>query len=137
MAMSDAGANALALYLFNSTAISGLGTDFYASLHTGSPVAGTQATSEATYTSYARVACARDDTSVFSVSSNTVTTVAAITFPECTGSTDTITHVGLGVGSSGATLLLMVATCSLSVSTGITPEFAIGDLDWTIVADAT
>ena len=56
---------------------------------------------------------------------------AAITFPACTSGSNTITGFGAYDNSSGGNLL-WYGTCSLSVSTGITPEFAIGELDITL-----
>ena len=104
--------------------------NLYIGLHTADPNSGTQATSEATYTGYARKAIARTAgawTTATGASENT----AAITFDPCTGGSNTITHFSVGAESSGATLLLYSGTCSLSVSDGITPEFAAGALDLT------
>lgn len=108
-------------------------TNLYVSLHTADPgEAGDMSTNEATYTSYARVAVARNSGG-WTVSGNAVENAAAITFPQCTGGSETITHFGVGLGSSGATVLLYsgALTSSLAVSSGITPEFAAGDLDIT------
>lgn len=103
----------------------------YVSLHTADPgEAGDQTTSEATYTSYARVAVARSGVG-FTVSGDNCSNAAAVTFPACTGGTNTITHFGIGTASSGAGVLLFKGTCSLSVSSGITPAFSIGELDIT------
>lgn len=106
-------------------------SNLYVSLHTADPGdTGSQTTSEATYTSYARVAVART-TGGWAVSSGNADNVAAITFPQCSGGSNTITHVGIGTGSSGAGYLICsgALTASLAVSNGITPEFAIGSLD--------
>lgn len=107
---------------------------FYISLHTGDPgEAGDQTTSEATYTSYARVAVARSGAG-WTISGNNVSNAAAITFPTATGGTNTITHFGIGSASSAAGNLFFKGAlgASLAVSNGITPEFAIGDLDVTL-----
>lgn len=117
--------------LFNATAIANIAdnaassplTNLYVSLHTADPgEAGSQTTSEATYTSYARVAVARTSGG-WVVTGNSVSPAAAITFPEATGGTNTITHFGIGTASSGAGVLLYSGTVtpSLSVSTGVTP----------------
>ncbi len=106
---------------------------FYVSLHTGDPgETGDQTTSEATYTSYARVAVARSGAG-WTVSGNNVSNAAAIDFPACTGGSNTITHFGIGSASSGAGNLFFkgALSASLGVSSGITPSFAIGDLDVT------
>lgn len=104
---------------------------FFISLHTGDPgEAGSQTTNEATYTSYARVAVARSGAG-WTVSGNNVSNTAAINFPACTGGTNTITHFGIGSDSSGAGNLFFkgALSASLAVSSGITPSFAIGELD--------
>ena len=104
---------------------------FYISLHTADPgETGTQTTSEATYTSYARVAVARSGAG-WTVSGNNASNAAAINFPACTGGTNTITHFGIGSDVSGAGNLFFkgALSASLAVSSGITPSFAIGDLD--------
>jgi len=104
---------------------------FYISLHTSDPgETGTQTTSEATYTSYARVSVARSG-SGWAVSGNNVSNAAAVDFPAATGGSESITHFGIGSDSSGTgNLFFKGALLSpLSVSSGITPSFAIGDLD--------
>ena len=104
---------------------------FYISLHTGDPgEAGDQTTSEATYTSYARVAVARSGAG-WTVSSANVSNAAAVTFPACTGGSNTITHFGIGSDSSGAGNLFFkgALSASLAVTSGITPSFATGELD--------
>ena len=104
---------------------------FYISLHTADPgETGTQTTSEATYTSYARVAVARFGAG-WTVSGNNASNAAAINFPACTGGTNTITHFGIGSDVSGAGNLFFkgALSASLAVSSGITPSFAIGELD--------
>lgn len=127
--------NDLLKLLFNATAIANIAdnaassplTNLYAALHTADPgEAGDQTTSEATYTSYARVAVVRTS-SGWTVSTNTVTNAAAIVFPEATGGSNTVTHFSIGTASSGAGKLLYsgALTASLAVSTGIQPQFAI------------
>lgn len=105
----------------------------YVSLHTGDPgEAGSQTTSEATYTGYARVSVARS-AGGWAVASGVGDNVAAITFGACSAGSNTITHFGLGSDSSGAGNLFFsgALTASLAVSAGITPEFAAGALDVT------
>jgi len=105
-------------------------TNLYVSLHTGTLSASSaQNTSEAAYGSYARVAVART-TGGWSLSSQTISNVAAVTFPACTSGSETETYVGIGTASSGAGQLLYFGalTSSLAVSSGITPQFAIGAL---------
>lgn len=108
-------------------------TNIYVSLHTGDPgEAGDQTTNEATYTSYARVAVARSG-SGWTVASGAAENAGAITFPACTGGSNTITHFGVGKSSSGAGYLYYkgALSASLAVSSGITPAFAAGALDIT------
>lgn len=103
---------------------------FYISLHTGDPIAGNQTTSEATYTSYARVAVARTS-GAWTVTAANVSNAAAVTFPAATGGSDTVTHFGIGSDLSGTGNLFWSSTldASRAISSGITPDFAIGELD--------
>lgn len=121
--------------LLNATAIANVAdnaatsplTNIYVALHTADPGdAGTQSTSEATYTSYARVAVART-TGGWTISGTSPTQavpVATVSFPACTGGTNTITHMSLGVASSGATAIIASGAISptIAVSTGVTPQ---------------
>jgi len=136
--------NDLLLLLFNNTNIANVGDatgvrgsstagSLYVSLHTGDPgEAGDQTTSEATYTSYARVAVARSGAG-WTVSGNAVTNAAEIAFPAATGGSNTITHFAIGTSSSGAGKILYkgALSASVAVSSGITPKFAAGELDGT------
>ncbi len=142
MSATNAMENAVLLLYFNNTDHALVGDaaglqnsatagSLYVSLHTADPgEAGDQTTNESAYGSYARVAVARSGAG-WTVSGNAVSNAAAVTFPACTSGTSTITHFGIGTASSGTGSLLFKGTCSLSVSTGITPEFAIGELDVT------
>lgn len=103
--------------------------NIYVSLHTADPgEAGDQTTSEATYTSYARVAVGRSSSN-WTVTSGTCDNDNAITFPACTGGSNTITYFGIGAASTSTGKLMYsgALTSSLAVSSGITPEFAAGD----------
>lgn len=105
----------------------------YVSLHTGDPgEAGNQTTNETAYTNYARVAVART-VDGWTVSGNTVSNAALVQFPQCGVTGATLTYFGVGTDSSGAGKLLYsgALTSSLAVSSGIQPQFAIGDLDIT------
>lgn len=118
--------------IFNATAIANIAdnaassplTNLYVALHTADPgETGNQATSEATYTSYARVAVARSG-SGWTVSGSSVVPAATISFPACTGGTNTITHFSVGVASSGSTKILYSGTVTpnISVASGVTPQ---------------
>ena len=131
MSKSNTTENDFMLYTFNGTAISWNGnSNLYIALHTADPgEAGTQTTSEATYTSYARVTVARTSGG-FTVAGNQASNTALVQFPQCTGGTNTITHVSVGTASSGAGQILYsgALTSSLSISSGIQPQFSIGAL---------
>ena len=121
--------------LFNNTAISwDANTDLYLSLHTGDPgEAGSQTTSEATYTSYARVAVLRSGAG-WTVSGATAQNAALIQFPQCTGGTNTITYASIGTASSGAGQIIVsgALNSSLAVSNQIIPQFSAGALVFTL-----
>jgi hypothetical protein len=139
---SDALENGLGLLLFNNTDLALIGDaaglqnsavagSFFISLHTADPGdAGTQLTSEATYTGYARVAVARSSAG-WTVSAANISNAAAVTFAQCTAGSNTITYFGIGETASGAGTLWLsgILDASLAVSAGITPAFAIGVLD--------
>ena len=118
--------------VFNATATANLadnaGTsplaNLYVSLHTDDPGAGgNQSTSETGYTGYARVAVARTSGG-WTVSSNSVSPVADITFGACSAGTAAITHWAVGTASSGAGKILYSGTVSpsISISAGVTPK---------------
>jgi hypothetical protein len=132
MSKSNTLENSLLLLFFNGTTIANIAdnaassplTNLYVSLHTADPgEAGTAVTSEATYTSYARVAVARTSGG-WTVTNNSVSPVANIDFPACTGGTNTITHFGIVSTSSGAGTLYYKGTVTpnISVSSGVTPR---------------
>lgn len=149
MSLSNASENDLLLLLFNNTTWANVGDatgivhsttagSFFISLHTADPgEAGSQTTSEATYTSYARVAVARSSAgwTVSGTAPTQAANAAAINFPACTGGSNTITFFAVGRDTSGTGEIIASGslTASLSVSTGITPSFAIGAL--TVTAD--
>lgn len=132
-------ANSNAANIGDATGLRGSSTagSLYVSLHTADPgEAGDQTTSEATYTSYARVAVARSGAgwTVSGTAPSQSVNAAAVSFPACTGGTNTITYFGVGTASSGAGVLLVsgALNASLSVSSGITPSFDIGQLAVTL-----
>lgn len=139
MSATNSFENSLLLLIFNGTTIANIAdnaasspaTDLYISLHTGDPgEAGSQNTTEASYTSYARVAVARTSGG-FTVSGNNASNTAAVIFPTATGGSNTLTHFGIGLSSSGAGTLLFKGALddTLAISNGITPRFEIGELD--------
>jgi hypothetical protein len=127
--------NDLLLLIFNNTDIALIGDaaglqnsatagSLYVSLHTADPgEAGDQTTNEITYTSYARVAVARSSAG-WTVTGNSVSPAATISFPTGTGGSGTATHFGIGTASSGAGKLLYKGTISPNIvcGSGITPQ---------------
>lgn len=124
--------NDLVKLIFQATAIANIAdnaassplTNLYVSLHTADPgEAGSQTTSECAYTSYARVAVARTSGG-WTVTNNSVSPAAAITFPAATGGSETATNWGVGTASSGAGKLLYKGSISptIAISTGVTPS---------------
>ena len=121
-------------YVFKATAFSWNGnTNLYVSLHTADPgEGGSQTTSECAFGSYDRVTVSRSG-SGWTVTGNTATNAATISFPECTSGSETVTYVAIGTASSGAGQILYsgALTSSRAVSSGITLQFAAGALDST------
>lgn len=119
--------------LGDSTGLRGSSTagSLYVSLHTADPgEGGSQNTSEATYGSYARQAVARSSAG-WTVSGNTVSNAATVTFPQASSGSETITYFGIGTssGTGAGTLLYSGAVgTSLAVATLITPSFGVGAL---------
>ena len=130
--------NELLLLIFNNTDIADIGDaaglqnsatagSLYVSLHTATlDDASTQTTSECAYagtTPYARVAVARSGAG-WTVTNNSVSPAATITFPACSTGSETATHFGVGVAASGAGKLLYwgAITPSISISAGVTPQ---------------
>ena len=105
------------------------GANQYLALYTADPgEAGTAVTSEATYTSYARVAVAK--ATAWTDGGSSFSNAALVQFPKCTGGTDDVTHFGVVTTSAGAGQLLYSGALSstLSVSNNIQPQFDAGDL---------
>jgi len=133
----------LLLLVFNNTDIANIGDaaglqnsatagSLYLALHTADPgEAGTQATSEAAYTPYARVAVARSGAG-WTVTGNNVTNAADIVFATASGGTpEVITHWSVGKESSGATDILYKGafSSSLTVNNNIAPRAIAGAIN--------
>lgn len=132
MSKSNAYETAILELLFNGAAIANIAdnasvgplTSLHVSFHTADPgEAGTAITNECAYTSYARVAVART-TGGWTVTGNSASPVATVSFPAATGGTETITHFGLVSTASGAGVLYYSGTVTpnISVSAGVTPQ---------------
>jgi hypothetical protein len=118
---------------FNATAIANIAdnaatsplTNLFVSLHTASPgAAGSQTTSEAAYTGYARATVARTTGGWTAASAQSTSPAATIAFAPATAGTETETHFGIGTASSGAGKLLCFGTITpnIPVSNGTTPQ---------------
>lgn len=123
--------NDLLALIFTATAIANIAdnaassplTNIQYSLHTADPgEAGNQTTSEAAYTSYARVAVARSG-SGHTVTNNSVSPNANISFPAGTGGSGTVTYFAAGTAASGTGKVLYSGTVTPNIVTGngVTP----------------
>lgn len=132
MSKSNVAENAFLALLFTATtwanvainATSSPITQIATSLQSGDPgEAGTMATSEAAYTSYARVNINRNSGG-FTVSGNSVVPVANIDFPAGTGGGETVSHFTWGKTGGGASDYYYSGPVTPNISTGngITPR---------------
>lgn len=132
MSIGNTFENDLQKLIFNATAIANIADNAAASPDTNVAVAlatsdpgetGDLSTNEATYTSYARVNVART-TGGWTVTNNSVSPVAAITFPAGTGGAGTVTHASVGRPGGGAAKLFFSGTVTPNIVTGngVTPE---------------
>lgn len=94
-------------------------TNIVCALATADPAdAGTLATSETTYTSYARVNVARTTGGWSASSGGSVSPAANIDFPTGTGGSGTVTHFGTGKSGGGAAAILWSGTVTPNIVTG-------------------
>lgn len=118
--------NATPIANIADNAASGPLTNLYVALHTADPgEGGTQATSEITYTSYARTAITRNNASPgWTITSGSASPVATINFPAGTGGSGTASHFSLGVAASGASKILYKGTITTPIvcGAGVTPQ---------------
>jgi len=135
MSKSNATENDYVKHVFNATALPAYGSNLQVNLHTADPgEAGVATTSAATYTGYVAVAVARDDTGwticdangTVNAAGNSAKNAAEVTFPECTGGTNTITHASISVVATGQILYSGALTASIAISNLITPRFPAG-----------
>jgi hypothetical protein len=104
-------------------------TNIAIGLHTADPGdTGTMATSETTYTSYARASVARSGSgwSVSGTAPTTVSPAATIAFAAGTGGSGTVTHFSTGKtgGGSAAILFSGTVTPNIGVGNGVTPQLS-------------
>jgi hypothetical protein len=138
MSKSDAFENDWMRLVYNGTPIPNLAdnaassplTQLYAALHTADPgEAGTQATSEASYPGYSRVAIPRT-TGGFTVTGSQAANAALVAFVQATGGPQTVTHFSIGVAASGAGKILYRGQLGapLVVNNLVAPQFPIGSM---------
>lgn len=119
--------------LFNATAIANIAdnaatapeTDIVVALHTADPGdAGTMATNEVTYTSYARVNVPRTTGGWTASTTGSTSPVATISFPAGTGGAGTVTHMSVGKSGGGAADIYFSGTVTPNIVTGdgVTPQ---------------
>jgi hypothetical protein len=137
MSIADVSENAILALIFNATTWTGYAvnattspeTNIICALHTADPGdAGSQSTSEATYSSYARVNVLRT-TGGWTISGTNPTQaapVSAINFPAGTGGTGTVTYFSTGKSGGGATPILFSGTVTPNIATGngVTPSLS-------------
>lgn len=131
MSATNAFENSILALFFNGTAIADLAEDdtsspattLTVSLHTGDPgEAGDMTTNEAAYTGYARQTVARTSGG-WTVTGNSVSPNSNIDFPE-SSSSETITHIGIGTGTSDNLMFYGALDASISVVGGSTPRIS-------------
>lgn len=124
--------------LFNNSALANIGNaggiqpssvagSLYVALHTADPgVGGSQNTTEAAYTGYARVAVARSSGG-WTITAQSVSPTATIVFPAGTAGGETCTYASIGTLVSGAGMILYRGTLTPNIVTGngITPEIPV------------
>jgi len=99
-------------------------TNIHCALHTADPGdTGTMSTSEAAYTSYARVNVART-TAGWTTTGGSVSPDAEIAFPAATGGSETETYFSTGKTGGGAAAILFSGTVTpnIAVASGVTPK---------------
>jgi hypothetical protein len=130
MSKSNTLENQIVALIFNNTPLPWSNANLFVALHIADPgEAGTQPTNEASYTGYARIAVSRDIAG-WTVVGNQAINASEITFPECTGGSETITHVSVGLVVAGAGQILYKGAMDdeLAVSNLVTPRFPAGTL---------
>lgn len=132
---SDAAETAIMSLLFNATAWANIAdnaasspnTNIAVAAHTADPGdAGSQSTSEAAYTNYARVNVARTSGG-WTVTGGSVSPVAAISFPASGAAGSSITHFSAGKTGGGASAIHMAGTVTPNIAigaAGITPQLS-------------
>jgi hypothetical protein len=137
----DSFENSILQLIFNNVDIANIGDaaglqnslaagSLYVALYSAAPTDSTAGT-EITYTGYARVAVART-AGGWTVSGNNASNTAAVTFGACTALSATAVAFAIckeGTRDVDDAIYWGDLTANLAISAGITPEFAIGDID--------
>lgn len=132
MSIADVTENNILKLIFNATAWANYAdnaastpqTNIATALHTADPTdSGNMSSSEAAYTSYARVNVARTSGG-WTVTANSVSPVGAISYPMGTGGSGTVTNFSTGKTGGGAADILWSGTVTPNIITGngITPQ---------------
>lgn len=132
MSISNTTESAILKLVFNATAWANYAdnassspqTNVAVALHTADPGdTGNMTTSEAAYTSYARVDVART-TSGWTETSGSVSPAANIDFPAGTGGSGTVTHFSTGKTGGSTAAILWSGTVSPNIvcGNGVTPR---------------
>lgn len=135
MSIADVTETAILRLVFNATAWAAYAdnaattpeTTISMALHTADPTdAGTQASSEAAYTGYARSSVPRS-TLGWTITGGSCSPVASIDFPAGTGGSGTITFASGGKAGGGTTPILWSGTVSPNIVTGsgVTPRLSV------------
>ena len=134
MSFSNAAETAVLNQIFVGTALPwNANTNLWLALHTADPgETGTATTSESAYGGYARVAVTR--ATEFTVSNPTISNAVLKQFPVCSSGSSTVTYASIVDTASGAGNIIVsgILNSSVSVATGIQPQFAIGALVFTL-----
>lgn len=139
MSKGNATENDIVKFIAQGTAMPSYGANLQVNLHVADPgEAGTATTSPPTHTGYVAVAVPRDASGwticdgtnpyAANASGNAFKNAAEVTFPECTGGSDTITHASLSVVATGQILYKGALTAPINISNLITPRFPVGTL---------
>lgn len=132
---SDSAENSILNLLYSAVAFANVAdnaasaplTNIHVALHTADPGdSGTMSTSEAAYSSYARVNVARS-TGWTTASTGVISPAAQIDFPAGTGGSGTVTHFSTGKTGGGAAIIFMSGTVTPSIVTGsaVTPHLTV------------
>jgi hypothetical protein len=131
MSKGDTYENDLLKLIFNATPIPNLAdntatspaTTLTVALHTADPgESGTQLTSEAAYTGYARVLVNRNSGG-FTVTANSASFTANVDFGECTALPGAaITHFSVGTGVANKLLYSGTVTPNITMAVGVIPR---------------